>query len=273
MIGVHWERVSVPACRTDAVCGRYVSVASRSDLQTLFGVTSPSDVELPASWNVAPTQPIYAAITRPNKESGGPERRLEAMRWGLVPSWSKSVSRGAPLINARVESLAAGKPAFRAAYVKRRAAIPAAGYYEWMPATNRAGKTYKQPYYIHPQTEQPLIFAGLYELWRDPARDDDDPDRWLVSTTIITTDARGTVAGEVHDRTPVILPAERVDAWLDPATTDQERIGRILSGIKVPALEIRAVSTEVNRVTSNGPQLLDPVDEAGDRPLQLALAS
>ena len=183
------------------------------------------------------------------------------------------MSRGAPLINARVESLAAGKPTFRAAYIKRRAAIPAAGYYEWMPATNSAGKPYKQPYYIHPQTAQPLIFAGLYELWRDRTRADDDPGRWLVSTTIITTDARGTVAGEVHDRTPVILPADRVDAWLDPATIDPERIGQVLSGIEVPALEIRAVATEVNRVTSNGPQLLDPVDEAGDRPLQLALAS
>ena len=162
-------RVSVPACTTDAVCGRYVSVASRSDLQTLFGVTSPSNLELPASWNVAPTQQIYAAITRPNKKSGGTERRLEAMRWGLVPSWSKSISRGAPLINARVEPLAQGKPAFHAAYVKRRAAIPAAGYYEWMPATNSAGKPYKQPYYMHPVAERELLsFTGLYEWWADP---------------------------------------------------------------------------------------------------------
>jgi putative SOS response-associated peptidase YedK len=125
---------------------------------------------------------------------------------------------------------------------------------------------------IHPvPTDAVLSVAGLYELWRDPERTADDPNRWLWTATMITCDATGP-AGEIHDRTPMILPAERVDAWLDPDLTDKKQVRELLTGIEVPPLEARAVSPAVNRVGTNRPELLEPIDTGADQQLQLALA-
>ena len=104
-----------------------------------------------------------------------------------------------------------------------------------------------------------------------PAKDDDDPERWLWTSTIITTDAAGP-AGEIHNRTPLILPADRVDAWLDPTLTDTSRLQTLLTGVGTGDLEVRPVSPAVNKVSNNRPELIDPMDSAADRPLQLALA-
>ncbi len=32
-----------------------------------------------------------------------------------------------------------------------------------------------------------VVVAGLYELWRDPAKDIDDATRWLWTATVLTT--------------------------------------------------------------------------------------
>jgi ATP-dependent DNA ligase len=141
-----------------------------------------------------------------------------------------------------------------------------------MPVERADGTVRKQPYYIHPvQTDAVLSVAGLYELWRDPERTADDPNRWLWTATVITCDATGP-AGEIHDRTPMILPEERVDAWLDPDLTDKKQVRELLTGIEVPPLEARAVSPAVNRVGTNRPELLEPIDTGADQQLQLALA-
>lgn len=117
-----------------------------------------------------------------------------------------------------------------------------------------------------------LSFAGLYELWPDPSKAEDDPDRWLWTATIITTEATG-AAGEIHDRTPLILPTDRIDAWLNPALTDPAEATKLLSGITIDPLEVRAVSTQVNKVSINKPELIQPLDDHGDEPLHLELTS
>ena len=89
---------------------------------------------------------------------------------------------------------------------------------------------------IHPIDGGVLSLAGLYELWPDPAKAEDDPDRSLWSATIITTDATGP-AGEIHDRTPLILPADRIDDWLNPGLTDTTAARKLLRGITVEPLE------------------------------------
>lgn len=140
-----------------------------------------------------------------------------------------------------------------------------------MGASRAGSKAPKQPFYLHPGRDAILAFAGLYELWQDPSKAGDDPDRWLWSTVIITADASGP-AGEIHDRTPLILPADRVDAWLDPHRTDPDEVHQLLDGIVIPPLAVRPVSTQVNRVGTNGPHLLDPLNvEQPDEPLQLTL--
>lgn len=251
------------------MCGRYVSVQSATDLQTLYDVTSPSDVEIPPSWNVAPTQQVYGVLERSEKDGQAVGRQLRALRWGLLPSWAKDQKIGARLINARVETLA-DKPSFRSAFAKRRAILPSSGYYEWQPI-DVDGKVRKQPYFIHPAEGGVLSFAALYELWPDPTKGRDDASRWVWSTTIVTTDATGP-AGEIHDRTPLILPSERMDAWLDPTLTDPAKVQALLTGIEAVSLEVRPVSTEVNKVGNDRPDLIDPIGQHADRPLNLAMA-
>ncbi len=251
-----------------SVCGRYASTRSSDDVADFY-VAAVKGAGLGAQYNVAPTTSIYAVVDRQDKESGAIERQLHDVRWGLVPSWAKDTKIGSRLINARVETIAE-KPSWRTAYRRRRAVIPADGYYEWVAETDEAGNTFKQPYYLHPAAGTGLSFAGLYEWWPDPEKDKDDPDRWLWSAAIITCEATGP-AGEIHDRTPVILPADRIDAWLDPTCQDPAAIAEVLEGIRPPLLGIRAVSREVNRVGTNGPQLIAPlrVDEV-DQTIQLS---
>jgi putative SOS response-associated peptidase YedK len=128
------------------------------------------------------------------------ERRLLIARWGLVPSRAKDLKIGSKMINARSETILE-KPPFRNAAIKRRALVPAEGYYEWEKTED--GK--KIPTNLHPEKDKLLAVAGLYEWWPDPSLPEDDPDRWLLSCTILTTTAHDAL-GQVHDRAPVIVP-------------------------------------------------------------------
>jgi putative SOS response-associated peptidase YedK len=263
------------------VCGRYVSVARRADLLEQYRAAGGDGKELSPSWNVAPTNKVYAVLERGREDGAGTERQVRAVRWGLVPAWwkpgtdpktGKAKTMGS-LHNARADKVATA-PSWRGPFAKRRAVIPAAGYYEWLPVEDADGKTFKQPYYIHPAGAGVLSFAGLYELWADPAADADDPDRWLWSATIITTHATW-LAGVMNDRTPVILPPDRIDAWLDPGLTDKAAAKKLITGIEYEPLQVRAVSTAVNktgRAGAKGPELIEPLDDHTDQPLQLVPA-
>lgn len=239
------------------MCGRYVSTRSPEDLTGLFGATPPApDLVLPPSWNVAPTDPVWAVLERADRGSGLLERRLRPLRWGLVPSWSKTADGGARMINARVETVGE-KPAYRRAFAKRRCLLPADGFYEWeaVPATATA-KAYKQPYFISPQDGAVMAMAGLYEFWRDPSvADPDDPAAWWATCTVITTEATD-AAGRVHPRMPLALAPAHYDAWLDPAQEDPASLRALLSTPADGLLEARAVTTAVNSVRNNGPHLL-----------------
>jgi putative SOS response-associated peptidase YedK len=260
------------------MCGRYVSVARRAELLELYRATDGGDgMELAPSWNVAPTSRIYAVVERAQEDGAGAVREVRAVRWGLVPAWWKpgtdpktGKQKTMPsLHNARADRLASA-PSWRGPFAKRRAVIPAAGYYEWLPGEDADGKPVKQPYYIHP-ADGVLSFAGLYELWADPAKDADDPERWLWSAAIITHHATW-LAGAMNERTPVILPPDRIDAWLDPQQTDKDAVQQLIGGIDYEPLQVRAVSTAVNKTgrgASRGPELIEPVDQHGDKPLHL----
>jgi putative SOS response-associated peptidase YedK len=219
------------------VCGRYSSSLGVPDLLSFFDVEEPPDDELPPSWNVAPTDPVYAVL----QKSAG--RQLRVLRWGLVPSWSKDAKGAARLINARMETLTE-KPAFRTAYAKRRCLLPADGYYEWKPEG-----TGKQPYYLSSQDRSPLVMAGLYEHWKSP------DDEWLSTCTIITTSAPDEV-GEIHDRAPLLVPRAAWDTWLDPTVPDPGDL--LIPGVP-GVLDAWPVGKEVGNVRNNGAQLVEPV--------------
>ena len=226
------------------MCGRYASTRSDDDLSSLFdAVVRLGDPPEP-SYNVAPTDPVRIVLDRDD------DRQLRTVRWGLVPSWAKDKKIASRLINARSETVTE-KPAFRKAAAKRRCLIPADGYYEW---EKREGA--KVPHFLH--TDGVLAMAGLYELWPDPARDDDDPDKWFWSTTVLTTTATDTL-GHIHDRSPVVVPDDLWSAWLDPGLTDLAGVSDLLESIPAPHLTPREVSTAVNSVRNNGPELVAPV--------------
>jgi putative SOS response-associated peptidase YedK len=232
------------------MCGRYVMSKATGDLLAHFEAKEVEGSPPPPSWNVAPTQDVPIIAERLDEDAV--DRRLLIARWGLVPSWAKDLKIGSKLINARSESIL-DKPAFRKAAIKRRALIPADGYYEWQK--NEDGK--KIPHYLHSENNELLAFAGLYEFWPDPSLPEDDPHRWLLSCTVLTTTAHDSL-GHVHDRAPVIIPPEMFHAWLNPATTDKTAVQEILDAIPEPVLTPTVVTDRVNSVRNNGPELLDP---------------
>lgn len=250
------------------MCGRYASSRRPEDLIEEFEVVDNRVPEpLAPDYNVAPTKEVYAVVERPprkaekeeaDKSEAEPERQLRTLRWGLVPSWAKDPSIGNRMINARMETVAE-KPAFRRAFSARRCLLPADGYFEWYPTEEKtkAGKPRKQPFFIRPRDGGSLAMAGLYEIWRDPTRDEDDPQRFRWTCTVITTDAEDDV-GRIHDRMPLMVEPARWHSWLD-ARTPKESLLDLLTPASPGKLEAYPVSTLVSNVRNNGPELLDPL--------------
>ncbi len=237
------------------MCGRFVVASAGTDLVGVLRVDVEGDDLPEPSYNVAPT--AQAAIVLDSVKEELPVRRLESARWGLVPGWAKDLKIGARAFNARSEELE-DKPMFRSALEKRRAVVPASGYYEWKTVDG-----VKIPHYIHPADGSPLFIAGLYEWWRDKAKADDDPTRWLLSFTILTRDSIGHL-GSIHDRMPLFLDPDHADAWLDP-TTDNVRDVLDAAIDAAPALadtlDDHVVSRAVGNVRNNSPELIEPADE------------
>ena len=230
------------------MCGRYASTRRDGDLLRDFQVASVVDQEPPPpSWNVAPTDSTRIVLERLVNDL--PDRQLRTLSWGLVPSWAKDPKMGAKLINARSETVTT-KPAFKAAAAKRRCLVPADGYYEWMVAEDG-----KHPMFLH--GDGVLGFAGLYES----RRDFDDPDAWLRTYTILTCTATDEL-GHIHDRSPVVVPRELTDAWLDPTMTDPDTVRDLIAAMPEPRLHAYEVSTAVNSVRNNGPGLIEPIESA-----------
>src|SRR4051812_32801989 len=250
------------------MCGRYASSRRPEDLIEEFEVVESLVPEpLAPDYNVAPTKEVYAVVERPpSKESPEPpERQLRVVKWGLVPSWAKDPKIGNRMINARMETVAE-KPAYKRALAVRRCLLPADGYFEWYPTEEKtkAGKPKKQPFFIRPKDGGSLAMAGLYEIWRDPTKDDDADDRFLWSCTVITTDAEDDV-GMIHDRMPLMVERDRWASWLDPRT-DKDSVLDLLVPAAPGRLEAYPVSTMVNAVKNNGPELIEPLplDEVPD---------
>ena len=219
------------------MCGRYASSRRPDDLVSYFEVEDPPEELLEPSWNVAPTDPVFVVGVSQGR------RRLRVARWGLVPSWAADAKVGARFINARAETLA-DKPAFRAAYARRRCLVPADGYYEWQ----RDGVV-KQPWFLSDRGGDPLAMAGLYERWRAP------DGAWLLSCTIVTTSAPDEL-GRIHDRTPLLVPRGAWPLWLDPTVADPGDL--LVPGVS-GVLDAWPVDRAVGNVRNDGPTLVLPV--------------
>jgi len=227
------------------MCGRFVSATPPDQIAAYFGAEAPEAL-LEPSYNVAPTNDVYAVL------SDGSARHLDAFHWGLVPLWAKDAKIGSKMINARAETLAE-KNAYKSAFKKRRCLIPADGFYEWKKHPTEA-KGKKQPFFIHRPDHEPYAFAGLWEVWRGPDKDQEP----LRSCTIITTSPNEEMA-KIHDRMPVILPPSAWDTWLDRENDDLELLGQLLVPSAPQIITMHPVSTEVNNVRNKGEQLTEEV--------------
>ncbi|HUP83282.1 MAG TPA: SOS response-associated peptidase [Candidatus Limnocylindria bacterium] len=238
------------------MCGRMTMRTDVSDVALIFDaeVRDPEAfADLGPRYNVAPTQPIEVVVQR---EDG---RVVELHRWGLVPSFAKSLSVGSRHINARAETIAT-TPAFRTSFAKRRCIIPADGFYEWR---REAGSKRKQPFLIHAADDRPLAFAGVWAPWKDPATG-----AWVLTAAVVTTQANG-VVGQLHNRMPVILEPSEWPIWADSEIRDPGLLNDLLRPAPDGLLTLTAVSTAVNNANNEGPELLLPPDVIGSDALTL----
>jgi len=257
------------------MCGRYAATANPDELVVEFEVDDDRTGEPARSvlaapqepppgrpdHNMAPTKQAPVVLARPPREDPeAPARRqLRLLTWGLVPSWSKDARAGARMINARVESVG-DKPAFARALASRRCLVPARGWYEWQAsptALGAKGKPRKQPFFTSRVDGATVALAGLYEFWRDPAADADDPLAWLTTFAVITGPAEPGL-DRIHDRQPLVLEADEWATWLDPGTGAADVVG-LLERRPPGRFTAYPVSTAVSSNRSNGPHLLDPL--------------
>ena len=288
---MNWHNLCVPARKMcwqkgEDMCGRYASARKRIELLEEFEVERDRvDEALEPDYNVAPTKAVYAVLSRvppaggesgdgqpgsgsaraqagpagpdPGSGPGGALRQLRVLKWGLVPSWAKDPAIGSRMINARAETVDA-KPAYRKAFARRRCLLPADGYYEWQPVQS-GERTVKQPYFISRRDGGSLAMAGIYEFWRDHSLPEDHEQAWLWTAAIITTDAPDEL-GRIHDRMPMIIDREHWADWLDPASNDPADLRALLVPAVSGGLAWHPVSTQVNSVRHNGPELIEPIE-------------
>jgi putative SOS response-associated peptidase YedK len=233
------------------MCGRFT--LTRKDFRALATELEAAFDESVASlyrprYNIAPTDQHW--IVREKQE----QRQILPAKFGLVNSWAKDAKAAARQINARSES-ALTRPAFREAFEKRRCIVPADGFFEWIGA-----KEARRPIWFHAPDGALILFAGLYESWRDPKTEE-----WMRTFTILTT-APNAVVEPIHDRMPVILARDVIDDWLHVPTRNAETYAEGLKKLLAPAREDVLVATEVSRransVANDDEGVLEPANDS-----------
>ena len=232
------------------MCGRYAQSLGADEIVHSFSLDgSTLDKSLPLNWNIAPTNEIY--IIKNESDS----MILDSASWGVIAPWQKSLSDArasqSHAINARSESIHE-KPTFRHAFRTSRCLIPATGYYEW--ATALGIYPPKQPFFISRNDGQQLAIAGIWSSWQS------EKGEVIDSAAIITREVVGELA-TIHHRSPVFMPEERWQQWLDPENRDVNRLLKLMQ-VNDPdsGISARPVSARVNLVANNGPELIEPIE-------------
>jgi putative SOS response-associated peptidase YedK len=220
------------------MCGRFAQKLPSHMLLDMYKII-PFETNVPPNYNVAPTDPAMVVRVNPDKQ-----RMAEMMKWGLVPSWSKTGKMDRPTFNAKCET-AASIATFRNAFKSRRCLVPADAYYEWKKLDAKT----KQPYAIGRADGQPLTLAGLWDGWKMP------DGKWLHTFTILTTTPNSMMA-EIHDRMPVVLEEKDYAVWLGEAEGDP---AVLLKPCPAEWLKVWKVSARVGSVKNNDLNLLEEI--------------
>lgn len=221
------------------MCGRFIRTTPIERYSALF--SAPSSVELKASYNIAPSSQILLAR---NNAKGG--RELVALKWGLVPSWSREPKTEYSTINARAETIDE-KPTFKSAFKSRRCLIASDGFIEWQKNSDGT----KQPHFISLVDSKPFAFAGIWERWELEGQ-------WLESCSIIVTQANELMK-PIHDRMPVILSPDYYDAWMNGKETNTSNLKSLLVPYPSDRMKAYPISTLINSPRNNHSDLMLPL--------------
>ena len=234
------------------MCGRYVS-PEQAAIERAWRIGRVTGNPLVRRFNVAPTDPVPLLVNDRGVLT------LGTARWGLIPHWWKQEKPPKLSFNARIEE-AVSKPMWRDPMRQGRCLIPAEGWYEWHvveqtdPQTGEIVRS-KQPHYIRRSDGHLASFAGLFSWTRKPGGAEP-----LLTCAILTTAAAGALS-ELHDRMPVVLPAEAHEQWLDPALRDAAQACAIArAGQSVDAFTHFPVRKLVNSTRNDGPELIEPLE-------------
>ena len=129
-------------------------------------------------------------------------RSVFPMKWGFTNPRTSGL-----LINARSEA-ASSKPTFREAWASHRCIVPASYYFEWEHVGDESGR--KQKYMIQPAGQTTAWLCGLYRI-----------EQGLPSFVILTREPSEAIRF-IHDRMPLMMPREQVDAWIRPDANPEE---------------------------------------------------
>lgn len=241
------------------MCGRYSLSVHPPAIQTRFRLDQPllpppsPELVLPR-YNVAPTQDVV--IVRPNAAG---DRVGAWTRWGLVPPNARDLSAGARMINARSETVFE-RPVFKLAAQLRRCLVPSDGFFEW-----KAFGRQKQPYRIMMKDGSLFGMAGIWSRWRSE-------DGRVVDTCSILTCPPNEVAGQFHDRMPVILREEDWPLWLDGTIKQREPLQHLLVPYANEEMTAVPVSRNVNDVRRDDPTCVEEVEPPAPQPKQLGFS-
>jgi putative SOS response-associated peptidase YedK len=216
------------------MCGRFAQALKLEEWIDHFQIKQTEIDKVQPSYNIAPTQMVPCIIYRDN------DRRVEPMKWGLIPSWAQSIDVGRKHINARKETVKT-KAVFKNAFYHRRCIIPATGFYEW-----KKTKYLNQAYFFTLRNHTPMAFAGIWEEWQNKDHE------IICSFSILTTHANKIVS-PIHNRMPVLLSSECFNGWLDTSRSDSHFIYQMISEDSMTSYP---VSSFVNKVSNNSPQCI-----------------
>ena len=221
------------------MCGRFAAWMELLFVEELLPGEVKGQLEVLASYNIAPSADIQTAVL---KDDGF---HLLPMTWGMSPDWARR-----PLINAQSEKYTSAARSFWKSL--RRCVIPASGFYEWKKTGRGRG-----PMFVRRKDGRPMAFAGLYSVLEDPAGS--RPERCVIVTT-----RPNDLMSDIHDRMPVILRPEHIEAWGDDDVPAKE-LRDAAEPFPSDELEAYPVSTAVNNVRNDSPRLVERERSLFDR--------
>jgi len=220
------------------MCCRVFQITAPGAIADLFSARDGIGTFTPR-YNVGPTRDLPVLRINPNRGT----RHVDALHWGLVPSWARDASQSASCVNARAETLSS-KPSFRDAFARRRCIVPIDGFYEWQ---HQAGQ--KLPYAFARTDRSLMLCAGIWEFWQSAGTT-------IRSVAIVTTDANADVA-PIHHRMPLILEPDQVPAWLGESPATSAELHALMIPCQTGILRSWRVARDVGNVRNDAPTLLD----------------